>query len=144
MRHDPPGNTGIPTRHEPGQVPPRWTNRAAVFRYRPADKQLHSTMRLNETPSENLGTVAPNSGRAQAFGPGPSSEMDGVNPYPQLAASRTRWLNDAVERAARDPRVVAVLLSGSLARDGGDAWSNLDLIVVPTPVALDEVRGDVT
>lgn len=61
-----------------------------------------------------------------------------------LTSSRTRWLQRAVDAAVRDPRIVALLLSGSLAHNRGDAWSDLDLIVVPTPKSLDELRQDVT
>ena len=70
--------------------------------------------------------------------------MSGENLHAVLTSSRTRWLQRAVDAAVRDPRIVGLLLSGSLARKSGDAWSDLDLIVVPTPEPLDELRQDVT
>lgn len=70
--------------------------------------------------------------------------LSGENSQTVLTCSRTRWLQRAVEATVRDPRIVALLLSGSLARKSGDAWSDLDLIVVPTPELLDDLRQDVT
>lgn len=43
--------------------------------------------------------------------------------------ARAEWLRRSVDKLAVDQRVEAVLLAGSLARGGGDAWSDIDLIV---------------
>jgi predicted nucleotidyltransferase len=43
--------------------------------------------------------------------------------------ARGEWLGQAVNQLAADDRVEAVVLAGSLARGGGDAWSDIDLIV---------------
>ena len=43
--------------------------------------------------------------------------------------ARAEWLSQAVDQLAADQRVEAVVLAGSLALGGGDAWSDIDLIV---------------
>jgi predicted nucleotidyltransferase len=43
--------------------------------------------------------------------------------------ARAEWLTQAADQLAADERVEAVVLAGSLARGGGDAWSDIDLIV---------------
>lgn len=65
-------------------------------------------------------------------------------PCLELERSRTRWLDQACAATASDPRVAALLLSGSLARGDGDRWSDLDLIVVTAPAVVEELSGDVT
>lgn len=47
-----------------------------------------------------------------------------------LVRAREGWLHDSVQRLAADDRIVAVWLSGSMARGTGDAWADLDLCVV--------------
>lgn len=47
----------------------------------------------------------------------------------QQVRARSEWLSQAVEQLAADRRVEAVVLTGSLARGGGDTWSDIDIIV---------------
>lgn len=47
-----------------------------------------------------------------------------------LLRARQAFLERAVERLARDPRVLAVLVSGSTGRGQADDWSDLDLVLV--------------
>jgi predicted nucleotidyltransferase len=48
----------------------------------------------------------------------------------QYARARSEWIDQAHARLVADERVGAAMLSGSLGRGGGDAWSDVDLLVV--------------
>jgi len=62
----------------------------------------------------------------------------------EYAWARDRWLRQLVAAAGADRRVRALLLAGSLARGEGDAWSDLDLVVVVSPDGLAAFRADVS
>jgi hypothetical protein len=53
------------------------------------------------------------------------------------AAARDAWLAATSRQLHEDERVAAVWLVGSLGQDGGDAWSDVDLVLVVSDEDLD-------
>lgn len=58
------------------------------------------------------------------------------------AEARRRWLAGATEILARDPRIEAAVLYGSFGRGDTDVWSDVDLLVFVTDVAINDVVAD--
>jgi hypothetical protein len=59
----------------------------------------------------------------------------------QASAIQQEFLEEVVPRIAGNPRVVGVTVAGSLARGAGDAYSDVDLVIVVDDVHYDAVMA---
>lgn len=63
----------------------------------------------------------------------------------QLAAhgeARGRWLAETTDALEQDPRIEAAILYGSFGRGDVDVWSDIDLLVFVTDIAIDDFVAD--
>ena len=76
------------------------------------------------------------------------ASVDNVGAVPDLgrqyADARAEWIEQAHDRLVADERVGAAMLTGSLGRGGGDAWSDVDLLVVVRDEVIAEREEFVT